>query len=172
MFQNQSNFNQSVLKKAQKKILKKSLVIIAISAVFILLAGVLMLMLDDIILGTVLITLGAFFLLLLIIIIIQTKKAASSSQDKAYQVFFDFDADLIKITVFQDGEIASFSKVFYKDLVKVEEREDYVLIYPTKANFFIMEKSKMTKGNFSDLRTFLYGKLDTKYKLMCKNKSV
>lgn len=171
MFQNQSNFNQSVLKKAQQNVLKKSMVIIAISAVFIILAGIIMLILNDIILGTVFITLGAFFFILLIIIIFTSKKTVSS-QNKAYQVFFDFDEDLVKITVFQDGEIASFSKVFYKDLYKIEEREDYVLIYPTKSNFFILEKSKMVEGNFLDLRAFLYAKINTKYKLMCKNQSV
>lgn len=166
MFQNQSDLNPSVVKKTQKNIIKKSLITIAISSVIILFCGTLMFVMQENLLGAVFIALGSLFLLFLIVIIISSKKAVFPQ--KEYKVFFDFDEDLIKITSFENNKIASFSKVFYKDLVKIEEREDYILIYINKINYFILEKSKMVEGNFSELRTFLYGKLNTKYKLMCK----
>ncbi|HEY8390377.1 MAG TPA: YcxB family protein, partial [Clostridia bacterium] len=159
----QSDLNPSVVKKTQKNIIKKSLITIAISSVIILFCGTLMFVMQENLLGAVFIALGSLFL---IVIIILSKKSVFSQ--KEYKVFFDFDEDLIKITSFENNEIASVSKVFYKDLEKIEEREDYILIYINKINYFILEKSKMVEGNFSELRTFLYGKLNTKYKLMCK----
>jgi len=57
-------------------------------------------------------------------------------------------------------------------LAKIEERKDYLMIYPTNALFYIMQKDKMVEGDFYSLRTFLYNKLTTRYKVMYKEKQI
>ena len=46
------------------------------------------------------------------------------------------------------------------------------MIYPTNALFYIMQKDKMVEGDFYSLRTFLYNKLTTRYKVMYKEKQI
>ena len=171
MFQNQSDFNQEIVKKAQKSILKKSLITILASAFFIILMGLLMFLMQEIIFGTVFVTLGGFDLLLFIIILLNMKKSIKN-QNMAYQMFFDFDEDVFKVTTFKDGEITGFGKHLYHELAKIEERKDYLMIYPTNALFYIMQKDKMVEGDFYSLRTFLYNKLTTRYKVMYKEKQI
>ena len=87
------------------------------------------------------------------------KRRLKETSKKACLTFFDFDADTLKITESRNDVIIGFTRLEYQDIHKIEEYKDHVLIHMVNTLFFIMEKDKMTEGDFYSLRTFLYNKV-------------
>jgi uncharacterized membrane protein len=168
MFQNQSDFNQEVVKRTQKGLGQKSKILTYCISCFIIVFGIIMLLTGSRDFGIAVMLVGFFLILFITLMYYKIKKQNKKMRYKQSQVFFEFDENIIKITSFRNSELRSFLKLYYEDIVKITELKDYLLIYSNIANYYIMEKAKMLEGNFDDLRIFLMNKSSSNYKILYK----
>ena len=68
---------------------------------------------------------------------------------------YDFDTDYFNVTSSMNGDIVGTQKVYYRDLYKIREKDEYIFIYINKFNVFIVKKSNISGEDLIALRSLL-----------------
>lgn len=68
---------------------------------------------------------------------------------------YTFNNDFMNIASVKNGEIVGTQKLYYKDIVKVKENDEYIFIYPNKFNAFILKKSNASEEELTTIKKLL-----------------
>ncbi len=68
---------------------------------------------------------------------------------------YDFDTDYFNVTSSRNGDIVGTQKVYYRDIYKIREKDEYIFIYINKFNVFIVKKSNISGEDLIALRSLL-----------------
>ncbi len=68
---------------------------------------------------------------------------------------YELEETSMMITAIKDGEQISTAKVYYKDIVKVRETQNYLFLYTTKQIAYPVPKSKLTPEEFSMIKLWV-----------------
>ena len=63
--------------------------------------------------------------------------------------------EFMEVSSIKNGEVIGTSKIYYKDLVKVKETENYLFLYPNKTQAFAISK-KISTEELSLLKVWVH----------------
>ena len=72
---------------------------------------------------------------------------------------YEFNIDHIFVTSYKNGEQVGTQKVYYKDVFKTRETDEYIFIYVNRISAFILKKSNATTEQLTIIKRLL--KLET-----------
>lgn len=90
-------------------------------------------------------------LVLLISINTVNKKASDNKIVGEYEL----EETFMIINAFKNGEQISSAKVYYKDLIKTKETENYLFLYPNKQTAYPVPKNKLTPEELSLVKVWI-----------------
>lgn len=93
-----------------------------------------------------------FGLVFLITINKTNKKVVASKMVGEYELFEEF----MTIDSIKDGEKISSAKVYYKDIIKIKETENYIFLYPNKQIAYPIPKNKLSAEELSTVKLWVH----------------
>ena len=88
---------------------------------------------------------------LLIVVNRTNKKACERKLTAEYELFEDY----MVVVSQKDGIEISTMKLFYKDVIKIKETENYIFLYADKQTAFPIQKNKLTPEELSTARLWI-----------------
>lgn len=80
------------------------------------------------------------------------KKTAGNNLSSQLEINEDF----MIIISFKNNIQFATTKIFYKEIIKVKETENYLFLYPDKSQAFPIPKSEFTSEEFSLIKVWVY----------------
>lgn len=68
---------------------------------------------------------------------------------------YEFDEEYLSVATYQNGEVKGTHKVYYKELHKVRENDEYIFLYLNSKSAYIVAKSDATAEDLTALRQLL-----------------
>lgn len=93
----------------------------------------------------------AFGLVLSIMLKKNIKNAAISPTVSEYT----FEEEFMLITTYRRGEVIAESKVYYKDMVKIKNKKDFIALYPNSVTAYVIFKDGLTKEELDEVCGYL-----------------
>ncbi len=94
----------------------------------------------------------AYGIMLMIMINLTNKKSASNN----YIDNIELVEDYLIISTIKNEEVISNSKVYYKDLTKIRETENYLLLYINRASVVPIPKRSFSPEDYSKIKVMVY----------------
>lgn len=94
---------------------------------------------------------AVMFALGLVMLITINKLIKKASENKLI-CECEFDEEFMNVTAIKNEEQISYSKVYYKDLIKIKETENYVFLYPNKQMAYPVQKRDIPSNELSILK--------------------
>ena len=80
------------------------------------------------------------------------KKSVANNLSSEIELYEEF----MNIISFKNNEQFATTKVFYKDIIKIKETQNYLFLYPNKAQAFAIPKSEFSSEEFSLIKVWAY----------------
>lgn len=80
-----------------------------------------------------------------------TKKTVASELVNEYE----FDNDFFTVTSYKHSEQVGTIKVFYKEIYKIKEKNNYIFLYINRVNAYIVDTENLPKEDITLLRAIL-----------------
>ena len=68
----------------------------------------------------------------------------------------EFFEEYLESRVIKNEQVVATQKVNYNEIVKIKETEDYIFIYPTINNAFVVEKKQFTSQELVEIKLLIY----------------
>lgn len=68
----------------------------------------------------------------------------------------EFFEEYLESRVIKNEQVTATQKVNYNEIVKIKETEDYIFIYPTMNNAFVVEKKQFSNQELVEIKLLIY----------------
>lgn len=68
---------------------------------------------------------------------------------------YEFDNDFFNVSSYKNGEVVGTSKVYYKDLYKIKEKDGYIFLYINISNAYIVKEDALSENDQTLLKALL-----------------
>lgn len=92
-----------------------------------------------------------------LVFLILIKKINKKAAQRNITISLEINEDLVIENDLKEGEVISTNKVYYKDLMKVRETENYLILYVNKASAVPILKSAFTPEELSTIKLWING---------------
>lgn len=69
---------------------------------------------------------------------------------------YEFDEEFFNVATYQNGEVKGTHKVYYNELHKVRENDEYIFLYLNSKSAYIVAKFEATEEDLAALRQLLH----------------
>lgn len=90
-----------------------------------------------------------------LVYLVLIKKNIKNMTLKKFTNEYEFNEDHFNVTSIQNNEPVGTQKIYYKDIYKTRETDEYIFVYINKYSAYIMKKSNVESGYLSTLRAIL-----------------
>ena len=143
---------QDLQKELSKSNKQKCIIALIISIVGIF--AYIIVPIENLLLEILLYTSSSVFAISLIILLSINKAIKKTSNNKMVGEF-ELEEKFFNSIAIKDGEQISSVKIYYKDLIKIKETDNYLFLYPNKQIAYPVPKNKLTQDELSLLKGWL-----------------
>lgn len=84
------------------------------------------------------------------------KKSRKSLPNTVIENKYRFEDDFFSVATLRGNEVTGTSKIYYRDLIKVKEKETYIFMFINKLSFLPISKNALTREELLRLRKLLH----------------
>lgn len=91
-----------------------------------------------------------------LVMLLSLKQNVKKMAQNNYVNEYEFDEEYFCVATYQDGEVKGTHKVYYRELHKVRENDEYIFLYLNSKSAYIVAKSDATAEDLAELEKILH----------------
>lgn len=69
---------------------------------------------------------------------------------------FEINEEFVNLTTMKNNGVISTAKIYYKDIIKIRETENYLVLYLNKASALTIPKKSFSEEDYSTVKLWVY----------------
>lgn len=91
-----------------------------------------------------------------LVMLLSLKQNVKKMAQNNYVNEYEFDEEYFTVATYQNGEVKGTHKVYYRELHKVRENDEYIFLYLNSKSAYIVAKSDATAEDLAELEKILH----------------